>query len=415
MVLPAQATLMLCQVQYRIMQIIAIVLAALIFTNGSEAAFSSSVHSPQKSRSKQRKADRANRLSTKRAVSTSRLALPFKQSWQYLTDHATTLAPAVDQNHVYIALTGGMVICLDLQSGAMVWPSELGGAITSPVAVGEKSVYVATRKLSQDGSDAGAAIRAIDKTTGITLWARDYARAFTSALTITSDCIYAGSADGSLYALKAESGEVIWKTPTQDIVRGLPLVAEKAIYFGSDDGALRAVEKATGKELWKLQTEGRVVGRPATDRENLYFGSGDGFAYSVKVDTGKLRWRSRTGAAIEASVAMTDDRLFVASFDNFIYALNPENGDRVWKQRMDSRITAQPVVEGDAVLIAALHSNRIVVLLNSDGRAISSFTLENDFAMAADPVLTANKLIIPTDKGIVCATSTDNAANPSVP
>ena len=82
---------------------------------------------------------------------------------------------------------------------------------------------------------------------------------------------------------------------------------------------------------------------------------------------------------------------------------------------MDSRIIAPPLVEGDAVLIASLHSKRLIVLLNSDGRAISSFTLENDFAVAADPVFAANKLLIPTDKGLICATSTDNSAtvNPS--
>lgn len=400
---------------FGIMQIIAIMLVSLIFLNGAGASFPSQVAQPQRSKSKQRKAERARKPSTQRVISNSRLALPFKQSWQYLTDRATNLAPAVDEGRVYLALSGGQIICLDLQSGALVWSSEPGGVITSPVVVGEKAVYVATRKLGEDGSEAGAAIRAMDKTTGLTLWARDYSRAFASDLTLIADRIYAGSADGNLYALRAESGEVIWKAPTQDVVRGLPLVTEQIIYFGSDDGALRALDKSSGKELWKLQTDGRVIGRPALDSEsNLYFGSGDGFAYSVKSDTGRLRWRSRTGAAIEASLILVEGRLLAASFDNFVYALSPENGDRVWKQRMESRITASPIVEGDAALIAALHSNRLLVLLLSDGRVASSFTLEDGQSLAAGPVLAAGRLIIPTDKGIICATSTD-AATPTLP
>lgn len=408
-----------CQAQQKIMQITVFVLVAAIFLGASEAGFSTSLAAPQKARtkSKQRKAEKAKRDTLEKITSNSRLALPFKQLWQYLTERATTFAPVIDKDHVYIALTGGMVTCLDLKSGALVWTSELGGTITSPVAIGEKSVYVATRKLGEDGSEAGAAIRAMDKSTGLTLWARDYARPFASALTVDRDRIYAGSADGSFYALKSESGEVTWKAPTQDVVRGLPLVTDQIIYFGSDDGALRAVEKSSGKELWKLQTTGRIAGRAVIDSDNLYFGSGDGFAYSVKSDTGRLRWRSRTGAAIEASVTLVGDRLLVASFDNFIYAINPENGDRIWKQRMDSRITAQPMVEGDAVLIAPLHSNRLIILLNSDGRPVSSFTLEEGFAIAASPLVSGNYLVIPTDKGVVCATSSETAttANPPRP
>jgi outer membrane protein assembly factor BamB len=417
MVLPAQAMINLCQVQQKIMQTIAFVLIAAVFLSASEMGFSTSLAAPQKSRtkSKQRKADRAKRDTLEKVTSNSRLALPFKQSWQYLTERATTLSPVIDNDHIYLALTGGRVTCLNLKSGALVWSSELGGTITSPVAVGEKSVYVATRKLSEDGSEAGASIRAMDKSTGLTLWARDYPRRFASALTVHMDSIYAGSADGSFYALKSESGEVIWKTSTQDVVRGLPLITDQTIYFGSDDGALRAVEKSSGKELWKLQTRGKIAGRPVIDSDDLYFGSGDGFAYSVKSDTGRLRWRSRTGAAIEASATLADDRLLIASFDNFIYSMNPENGDRVWKQRMDSRITAQPIVEGDAVLIAPLHSNRLIVLLSSDGRAVSSFTLEEGFELAASPMISGNYLVIPTDKGIVCATSSESATTTNPP
>lgn len=400
------------------MQIIGIVLVATIFLSGSEAISSASFTSPQKAKTKkQRKANRAKNNTIEKVISTSKLALPFKSSWQYMTERATTLAPVVDHDHIYVALTGGLVTCLDLKSGALVWSSELGGTITSPVAVGEKAVYVATRKLGDDGSEAGAAIRAMDKSTGITLWARDYMRPFASALIVDADRIYAGSMDGSFYALKSESGEVIWKADTQDIVRGLPLITAQAIYFGGDDGALRSVEKLSGKELWKLQTEGKVVGRPALKSDHLYFGSGDGFAYSVKSDTGKLRWRSRTGAAIEASVTLAGDRLLVASFDNFIYAMNPENGDRVWKQRMESRIAAQPIVEGDASMISPLHGSRLIILLNSDGRPVSSFTLEEGFALASSPTVVGNYLIVPTDKGIICAiaTETTTITNPPRP
>ena len=84
-------------------------------------------------------------------VSSSRLALPFKRSWQYLTDGAAMLPPSLDALRVYLPLAGGRVVCLDLATGSLLWSTEAGGVISAPVAVGEKAVFVVTRKTTEDG------------------------------------------------------------------------------------------------------------------------------------------------------------------------------------------------------------------------------------------------------------------------
>src|SRR4030095_9157195 len=135
------------------------------------------------------------------ATSTSHLALPFKRAWQYLTDSASTLAPSVDDGHIYLPLAGGRVICLDRSSGSLLWISEPGGIVSAPVAVGENSVYIATHKVADDGSEAGGSLHAVDKATGLTVWLKDYPRPFVSPIETAEKRIYAGSADGSFYAL----------------------------------------------------------------------------------------------------------------------------------------------------------------------------------------------------------------------
>src|SRR6185436_8920006 len=74
------------------------------------------------------------------ATSTSPLALPFKRMWQYLTDSASTVAPSVDDGHIFLPLAGGRVICLERVSGSLLWTSEPGGIVSAPVAVGENSI-----------------------------------------------------------------------------------------------------------------------------------------------------------------------------------------------------------------------------------------------------------------------------------
>ena len=41
---------------------------------------------------------------------------------------------------------------------------------------------------------------------------------------------------------RIETGEVVWKVETQDVVSGRALVTGQTIYFGSDDGKLYALE-----------------------------------------------------------------------------------------------------------------------------------------------------------------------------
>jgi outer membrane protein assembly factor BamB len=343
------------------------------------------------------------------ATSTSKLALPFKRAWQHLTDGAAPLSPTLDDSRIYLPLTGGRVSCIDRQTGSLLWSSEPGGMVTAPVASGENSIYIATRKTGEDGSEAGGSLRAVDKATGLTVWVRDYPRALSSALECVRGRIYTGSADGSFYALDANNGELIWKVEAQDVVRGHALVTERAIYFGSDDGVLRVVEPERGQLIWKYQTGGKIIGQPVAGDRALYFGSGDGYVYCVDIATGKLRWRSRTGAAVEASPVLAGDRLLVASYDNFVYALALASGDRIWKRRLENRITASPIVEGDANLVAPLHGDYVAVFLNADGRRVNLFQLEPDFEIVAEPIFSRDTLVIPTNQGLVVATATKPA------
>jgi outer membrane protein assembly factor BamB len=339
------------------------------------------------------------------ATSTSPLALPFKRTWQHLTDKALPIAPTIDESRVLLPLAGGQLLCLERQTGSLLWSSDLGGVITAPAVIAGNSVLVATRKVNADGSDVGASLRALDKGTGLTIWAHDYPRAFTSPIALGSGKAFVGSADGALYALSIPGGDIAWRIETQDRVRCPPLVTSDAVYFGGDDGAIRAIGRAQGNVIWTLQTTAKMASRPVADDRMVYFGGGDGFAYAVHKQTGVIKWKSRTGAAIEAPPVLIGDRLLVASFDNFIYCLSKSTGDRLWKRRLENRITAAPIVEGDSNLIAPLHGDYIAVFLNADGRRVNIYQLEAGFEIVAEPQFVGDMLFLPTSNGLVAATT----------
>jgi outer membrane protein assembly factor BamB len=324
-----------------------------------------------------------------------------------------SIPPALDSKRIYVCLAGGRVVCLNRESGSLVWSSDLGGIISGSIAVGEKALYIATHLIAEDRSEVGASLRAVDKETGLTLWVKDYSRAFTSPLTLVNERIYAGSADGAFYALSAVTGEVIWKVATQDVVRGPALVGERSVYFGGDDGGVRAVDAETGREVWKFQTGGRVPGRPCEDEQALYVGSADGYLYSIEKATGKQRWKARTGAAIEASPVIAQGLVIVGSFDNFVYCFGSSNGNRVWKRRLNGRVSAAAIIEGDSLLIAPLRGNQVAMLMVADGQPVNYFRLEPEQELVAQPLLSDGAVLLATDKGLLVAMASSSGNEPA--
>ncbi|MGH9765618.1 MAG: PQQ-binding-like beta-propeller repeat protein, partial [Blastocatellia bacterium] len=245
------------------------------------------------------------------AVSKSELALPFVPQWRYLTDSPIVYAVMIDASKVYLPLARGRITCLDRASGALLWGTDLGGRMTYRPALSGKGIYVSSVKVASDGSESGGLLRVLDTTTGLTLWQHEYTRPFTSPIVLAGDKIYAGSADGALYALKLDDGSVIWKCQTADVVQGEPLVTAKAILFGSDDGALRGADPQTGREMWKFQTAGKIVDCPAIFDGHVFLGSGDGYVYCLTLDGIKLKWRFRAGAAVVAAPVIAQGKVLI--------------------------------------------------------------------------------------------------------
>lgn len=82
--------------------------------------------------------------------------------------------------------------------------------------------------------------------------------------------VFGSSADGTVRALKAETGELVWSFTTEGPVRFAPHMAGKRCYFASDDGQVYCVESRTGKEVWRVRAalddrrllaNGRLVSR----------------------------------------------------------------------------------------------------------------------------------------------------------
>ncbi|MCC5998532.1 MAG: PQQ-binding-like beta-propeller repeat protein, partial [Thermofilum sp.] len=131
---------------------------------------------------------------------------------------------------------------------------------------------------------------------------------------------YFGSSNGVVYAV-SKDGREVWHTRLGGSIETTPAVAFGRVYVGAGDGSLYALNASNGKLLWKYTTGGPIVASPIVSLNGIvYVGSTDGRIYALDAKNGELVWSDNTGASIEVTPVLDNGMLFVCSSDGTIRA-----------------------------------------------------------------------------------------------
>ena len=104
---------------------------------------------------------------------------------------------------------------------------------------------------------------------------------FVTAPAATSDAIYIGSNNNSVYSLSAKDGKMLWKFNASSMPVGRPTVIGSRVYFGTSDGALHSVDRINGQQEWSLEL-GSPLSAPVTFASGvLYARTEDGQLHKI--------------------------------------------------------------------------------------------------------------------------------------
>src|SRR5690349_28427 len=146
--------------------------------------------------------------------------------------------------------------------------------------------------------------------------------AFTLAPTATlpspASMIYVGSHDGSIYALAARNGTLVWRYTTGGAVESCPTYAEGVVYVGSDDGSISAMRVTDHAILWQVRTGGKVIGAPAVAGGVVYVGSADGSLYALRAGNGSSLWRYTTHNWFASQPTVAGGLVYAGNYDGNI-------------------------------------------------------------------------------------------------
>lgn len=186
-------------------------------------------------------------------------------------------------------------------SGRVIWREEMSAAgIGHPVFVGD-ILYAPT----EDGKLTAYNVR--DRSL---LWRRQFAGLIVTPMTFGEHVIYLGDGNNRVYAVKRETGELLWqhqhrvdesgkaKGGYQFSLHGeaSPKLSGDRLFAGYSDGRVRAFNALSGEELWvrdlapernrfeDVDADFAVIG------DTLYCASAASGLYALSTARGEVRW-----------------------------------------------------------------------------------------------------------------------------
>ncbi len=332
------------------------------------------------------------------------LSQPLMIAWRYQTDQTTDLTPAADSQTVFVPLSSGILMALNAADGKLKWRAEAGGAFSATPVADDRSVFAAQRTGEPTRQTNGGTLRALSKTTGVTLWTRVMPVAISAGLAVDSAALFAATGDGRVFAFDKRTGVTLWSNQYQETFIAQPTVAGGRVYFGSKAGIVRALNAKTGELVWQYKTNGSIQGPVAVNEDVAYFGSDDGNVYAFNEAHARLAWHRRTGAGVQA-VTVVSNGVLAASLDNFAYLLSLNRGALIWRRQLPGRISSRPVTASDGALFTPFSTDQAIVLNLRDGKTANALALGEENSSAAAPVAINNLVLITIPHGLLAFAS----------
>ena len=247
-------------------------------------------------------------------------------------------------------VAAGRIFTLDAETtvsavsaaGERLWATELtppndSAANTSGggLAHGDGRLFVTT---------AFGSLTALDAETGAVIWQQDLDAPTTTAPAVYDGLVYVVSGDEVAWALDADTGRVQWQlSGTPDIHNVLggpaPAITDKYAIFAFGAGEVQGAFRKGGLRLWDAQVAGErtgvasarvrdVTGDPLVVGDRIYVGTHSGRMVALSLGSGRRVWTANEGPL--NPIWPAGDSLFLVSDRNELVRLSAEDGSRIW-------------------------------------------------------------------------------------
>lgn len=321
------------------------------------------------------------------------------ERWRFRTGAWVVSPPVSDGKQIYVVSEKGQVQALDL-AGRKQWEVVLKNVeLGAPAAVRDGVLFAGS---------ANGRLYALDTRTGETLW--DYKVGETIMGSVnwvtpangTLVVLVMAQEDGALHGVDPATGKRKWKGEPIDRCDGSPSVRGDEVLFGSCASALHVVSGATGKITTTIEAgddeDSQIASGTAVVGAWAYAGTRDGRFLCVDLAAGKILWVNKDNKKEAFTTpAVSKTHVVFGSDDGFVYALDPRTGATLWKTDTGGT-PSSPVIARDKVVVSA---DGTLLLLNIEtGERLWSKEISDEIT---SPSLIHGQIVVGTDDGVVVA------------
>ena len=283
---------------------------------------------------------------------------------------------AVQDPHVYIGSR-----CLDMQTGDVIWETDLGIFNSMPLLY-EGNIYISSLRgvdsisglLTPNVGYNVNTINCLDGETGEIIWDLTYpvetgawdTRIFSHVFTppvIDDGKLYYGLTKSydlgrSIHCLDAATGEEIWRKEIGETESGFlesmgpHLTVGGGNLFCIIDDSVFCLDGKTGKVKWEFPLPERTSGKTpmASDESALFLREIDA-VIAVNIKDGTFLWKTSVPGR-DTDLAFSDGKVVVGSNDHHVYVLNGKNGEIMTKYDL-GEIVHDPVIASGRIYITS--------------------------------------------------------------
>ena len=327
--------------------------------------------------------------------------LGVRQAWSAkLGDVSFPLTTSVNGSTVAVASNNGTLLALDARTGRELWRASVGVPLSAGVGSDGKVTAVVTRENEVVALEAGKV-----------LWRQRLGAQTYTAPLVAGGRVFLLAADRSVTAFDGQTGRRLWNQQRtgEALVLGQSsvLLAVGDTLVAGMSGRLVGMNPANGSTRWEAAI---AAPRGTNEVERLVDLVGSvsrvgnvvcarAFQSSVGcVDalTGRLLWTKP--AIASEGVGGNDSAVFGTENDGNVLAWNRVDGERLWSsERLRYRTLSAPLAVGRSVVVGD-GTGLVHFLSREDGSALTRVSTDGS-AIAADPVLAGNTVVVVTHNG----------------
>ncbi len=254
---------------------------------------------------------------------------------------------------------------------------------------------------------------AVDAESGRRVWAVDTKLELSAGPGVGEGMVVFGTSDGAVIALDALEGTGKWNVSVSGEVLSSPAVGNGMVITRTVDGRLRALDAADGSEFWNIEQQVprlslRGNSSPAIVGTAVVAGFDNGRIAAYDLDDGDIRWENVIAPAsgktelerladVDAAIVAVGQDLYAASYNGRVASLAAESGQVMWSQEVGSY--EAPGADWTALYVTS-SSGDVIALSRSSGAILWTQEALHQRGVTA-PAASGNSVVVGDFEGYV--------------